>query len=244
MKKVFSGQIINQSFKSAWIWWLIFVFVISLNLFAFSSEAGTDDNGMALLTEFVDTGIRWNGVVFVLIFAILFANIFITNEVDRGTLAITLNTPTTRSKILISKMLVFIFFTITISIATGITGSVAALMFGAKFAYAKWWTIIAFWSLYSFTVGGIAFFISCWFNKSRYAMATSALILGAFFIFSMLAGMENFEFCKYFTLQTLFDMTAVLEGQSVLWQMIVLPIIAIPFYVFGLLKFVKKDLHL
>jgi len=60
----------------------------------------------------------------------------------------------------------------------------------------------------------------------------------------MLSGMESLEFCKYFTLQTLFDIPAIMKGESVALQMIVLPVIAIPFYGAGITRFLKKDLPL
>lgn len=244
MKKVFSYQIARRSFTSVWLWWFISIFVICINLLAFSSTAKGDNSGIKLLTEFVDTGIAYNGVIFIIICAILFANILVTSEVDRGTLAITLSTPATRQKILLSKLLVFVPLLISISLFVGIIGSIAPLMFDADFAFEKWWTIVALWALYSFAIGGITFFIGCWFNKSRYMLTLSAIILGAFFIFSMLAQMENFEFCKYLTIQTLFDTSAVIKSENVFWQMIVLPIIAVPLYVLGIVKFLKKDLPL
>jgi ABC-2 type transport system permease protein len=110
--------------------------------------------------------------------------------------------------------------------------------------FGKWWTITALWFLYSFAVGGIAFVFACWFNKSRYMLAISTLILGGFFMINVFSQMNNFDFLKFFTLQSLFNTQAVLNGESVIWQMIILPIIAIPFYIVGVVKFLKKDLPL
>ena len=107
-----------------------------------------------------------------------------------------------------------------------------------------WWLLIFLWSLYSFTVGGIAFAIGCWFNKSRYTLGTTAAILGSFFFLNMFASLESLEYLKYFTLQTLYDVMKVLNGESVVLQMIVLVFIGLPFYVAGTIKFLKKDLPL
>jgi len=239
MKKLFSFQIIKQSLKSAWIWWLIFIAVTSVNLLAFPS---TETDKASLLNLFIDTGIAGNGLIFTIIFAVMFSNIFITSEVDRGTLAVTLNTPTTRRQILFSKTLIFVTLLLSFVLVVGIVGALSPLMYGIDFAYAKWWTVILLWLFYALAAGGIAFAIGCWFNKSRYALALSSLVLGAFFIFSMLSAIEDFEFLKYFTLQTLFDTNAVVSGQSVLWQAVILAVIAIPFYIIGIIKFSKKDL--
>jgi len=242
MKKLFSYQIIKQSFKSVWIWWLISIVVTAINLFAFPTSAGAKDIDM--LAMFAREGLGGNGVIFVTICAILFSNVFLTSEVDRGTLAITLNTPTTRLKILSSKAVVYIIFLVSISWLSGVLGALSPIMHDITFDYDKWWTIIALWSLYSFAVGGIAFAIGCWFNKSRYTLAVTAAVLGLFFFMNMFAMMESLEFCKYFTLQTLFDMTKIINGKSVITEMIVLAAIAIPFYAIGAIKFLKKDLPL
>ena len=242
MKKLFSYQIIKQSFKSVWIWWLISIVVTAINLFAFPTSAGAKDIDM--LAMFAREGLGGNGVIFVTICAILFSNVFLTNEVDRGTLAIPLNTPTTRLKILSSKALVYIVLLVSISWFSGVLGALSPIMHDITFDYGKWWMIIALWSLYSFAIGGIAFAIGCWFNKSRYTLGVTAAVLGLFFFMNMFAMMESLEFCKYFTLQTLFDMTKIIEGKSVIMEMIIFAAIGIPFYVVGAMKFLKKDLPL
>ena len=242
MKKFFSFQIIKQSFKSVWIWWLISIIITSINLFAFPTSAGAKDIDM--LAMFAREGLGGNGVIFITICAILFSNVFLTSEVDRGTLAISLNTPTTRLKILSSKAMVYIVLLVSVSWLSGALGALSPIVHDFTFDYDKWWTIIALWSLYSFAIGGIAFAIGCWFNKSRYTLGVTAAVIGSFFFLNMFATMESLEFCKYFTLQTLFDINKIIEGKRVIIEMIVLVTIAIPFYAIGTIKFLKKDLPL
>jgi len=242
MKSLFSYQIIKQSFKSVWIWWLISVVVTAINFFAFPTSAGA--KGLDMLPVFATEGIGGNGVIFITVCAVLFANVFLTSEVDRGTLAITLNTPSTRLKILLSKALVFVLLLVSVSFLSGVLGALSPRVHGIAFDYAKWWSVIFLWALYSFAVGGIAFAIGCWFNKSRYTLGITAAVLGLFFFLNMFATIESLEFCKYFTLQTLFDMSAVVKGESVAAQMIALAAIAVPFYAIGTIKFLKKDLPL
>lgn len=242
MKKLLSVQIVKQSFKSVWIWWLISIIVTAINFFAFPTAAGAKNTDM--LAKFAIEGLGGNGIIFITICAILFSNVLITNEVDRGTLAITLNTPTTRRRILFSKALVYVLLLLTISLFSGALGALSAKMNSLEFDYAKWWSLIFLWLVYSFAVGGIAFAIGCWFNKSRYVLGILAIILGASYFLNMLTGIESFEFCKYFTLQTLFDMSKILNGESVAPQMIALFVIAIPLYLTGTIKFLKKDLPL
>ena len=246
MKKLFSWEIIKQSIQSSWVWWLIIMIVTSLNLFAVPVGAETPEDQARVLQVFANMAIGGNGVIFMVIFAVMFANLFITHEVDRGTLAITLNTPTTRKQVLFSKAMVFVLLLITYCVAVGVMGTISALAFGIGdyFNFSKWWTIIALWCAYAFLAGGIAFAIACWFNKSRYTLAITSLILGAFFLFFMLSQLNDLEFLRYFSVQTLFDMDAVLDGDSVVWQLVAMVVIAIPLYVIGAMKFLKKDLPL
>ena len=239
MKKIFSYLIIKQSLKSVWFWWLISIILTALNLFTYPTAAGAENTDM--LAKFAVGG---NGVICITICTILFSNVFLTNEVDRCTLAILLNTPTTRLKILLSKALVYIFFILSISILVGVLGALSPIIHDFTFDYTNWWSLIFLWLLYSFAVGGIAFAIGCLFNKSRYTLGITTVVLGLFYFLNMFAGIESFKFCKYFTLQTLFDMSAAIKGESVVPQMIALTAIAIPFYVIGTIKFLNKDLPL
>ena len=242
MNKLFSGQIIKQSFKSVWIWWFVSIIVTSINLFAFPTVPGAEN--MDMLAKFAIEGLGGNGIIFITICAILFSNVFLTSEVDKGTLAIPLNTPTTRLRILLSKTLVYVFLLLSISVLVGALGALSPIIHDFTFDYTKWWSLIFLWLLYSFAVGGIAFAVGCWFNKSRYTLGLTAALLGAFVFLNMFASQKKLEFCKYFTLQTLFDMPAVIKGESVAPQMIALTAIGVPFYVIGTIKFLKKDLPL
>ena len=245
MKKLFSFEIIKKSLSSAWIWWLVFGIVTSINLLAFPTmfEADAEDTSR-MMSLFAETGVGGNGVIFTIIFAVMFAHIFITSEIDRGTLAVTLNTPTTRKQILLSKGLVYVALLIGFPLLVGVVGTLSPIMHGMDFDFGVWWTIVALWALYSVMAGGIAFAISCWFNKGRYALSLSAAILAAFFVLSMLSSIENFDFLRFLTLQTLLDMDAALQGNSVIWQMAAMIVISIPLYVVGVIKFLKKDLPL
>ena len=242
MSKLFSYQIIKKSFLSVWVWWLVSIFITSINLFAFPASIGAENAD--ILTMLSIEGIGGNGILFITLCAVLFSNVFLTSEVDRGTLAIPLNTPTTRLKILFSKLLVYIVLLLSICLAVGGLGALSPVLHDVKFDYGKWWLLIFAWLLYSFAMGGISFAIGCWFNKSRYTLGTTTVILGSFFFLNIFASLDNLEFCKYFTLQTLFDMTAIIKGENVVPQIIALAVIAIPFYIIGTIKFLKKDLPL
>jgi len=240
MKNLLSYQIIKQSLKSVWIWVLVAVLAQALNYFAQASQI---DDGNQLLNSFVNGNIMANGMIFLTIVCVIFANVLITNEVDRGTLAITLCAPITRKQILLSKGLVFVVALLSMNLLLGVLGSLTPVLFGVEFDHGVWWTVIALWLAYTLLLASIAFFIACWFNKSRYTMGTITLLLGAFYLFGLISLVDDFEFLRYFTLQTFFNTDAVINGDF-LWQFFVIPIIAIPLFIGGIIKFLRKDLHL
>jgi ABC-2 type transport system permease protein len=237
-------QIIKQTFAKGWLWWFLGLCIMTMNFFAYIPLFAKNDGGIAILNAYTNQNIGGNGVIGLTVIAMLLANLFITSEVDRGTLAVTLCTPVNRREIILSKLFIFILLVSSASLICGVLGSVVPTVFGYDFLHAKWWTVIALYFMYSLLLGGIAFLIGCWFNKARYALAITALIFLAFYLFGMLGASGDLSFLKYLTLQTLFDMSAVLKGQSVIWQIIVMPILAIPCYIIGVIKFLKKDLPL
>jgi ABC-type transport system involved in multi-copper enzyme maturation permease subunit len=237
-------QIIKQTFAKGWVWWFLGLCIMAINFFAYIPLFAKPDGGVALLDAYANQNIGSNGIMGLTVIAILFANIFVTSEVDRGTLAVTLCAPVSRREIILSKLLIFVALLASASLICGVLGSAVPLIFGYDFIHVKWWAIVGLYFMYSLLLGGIAFLIGCWFNKTRYTLGITALIFLAFYLFGMLGAQDDFSVLKYFTLQSLMDMSAVLRGESVVLQIIVMPIIAIPCYIIGVVKFLKKDLPL
>ena len=55
---------------------------------------------------------------------------------------------------------------------------------------------------------------------------------------------DSFKVMKYFTLNTLFDANAILNGGDYVIQFIVLALLGIVFYIIGIRVFTEKDLPL
>ena len=99
--------------------------------------------------------------------------------------------------------------------------------------------------LLMFATSSISFIFSCIFNLSKNYMALGGGIPVAFFLFSMMAQVsEDLEVLKYFTLNSLFDTHAILNGGDYMFGFIALAAIGIVLYTIGVYVFKEKDLPL
>ena len=99
--------------------------------------------------------------------------------------------------------------------------------------------------LLMFAISSISFMFSCIFNLSKNYMAFGAGIPVAFFLFHMMAQVsEDLEVIKYFTINSLFDTDAILNGGDYALQFIALGAIGVVLYTIGIRVFKSKDLPL
>lgn len=99
--------------------------------------------------------------------------------------------------------------------------------------------------LLMFAISGISFLFSCIFNLSKNSLALGAGIPVAFFIFHLMAQIdESLEGFKYLTLNTLLDTNAIISGNSYWFQFTVLAVLGVILYVIGAKVFTEKDLPL
>lgn len=99
--------------------------------------------------------------------------------------------------------------------------------------------------LLMFAISGISFMFSCIFNLSKNYMALGGGIPIAFFLFELMAEVsEDLEKLKYFTINSLFDTHAILDGSDYTINFIILGVIGIVLYSIGMNIFKKKDLPL
>jgi len=99
--------------------------------------------------------------------------------------------------------------------------------------------------LLMFAISGVSFMFSCIFNLSKNSLAFGAGIPAAFFIFELMAQVDDsLEWFKYLTLNTLFDPKAIINGGSYWLQFGVLLIVGCVLYTIGIRVFQKRDLPL
>lgn len=99
--------------------------------------------------------------------------------------------------------------------------------------------------LLQFAISGITFFASCLFNNSGNSLTIGAGLPITFFAFNLLSGMSGkLEFLRYFSLITLFDRNAIIDGKGYVAKLIILAVIGLVLYVAGIKAFKEKDLPL
>ncbi|TQR30843.1 hypothetical protein C7Y47_14910 [Lysinibacillus sphaericus] len=92
---------------------------------------------------------------------------------------------------------------------------------------------------------GISFFCSSYCNLTKNSLAFGAGIPIVFFLFQLLSTVdESLNVLNYFTVNVLFNTTAILEGENYWWKLIILLGIGIVLYIASLEVFKRKDLPL
>ncbi len=256
-KKLLSKEILKQSIKNNRGLWLsltgiLSFFITMMTLMASktldnqtpTSGGGFSGGGVSLMSLYANGVFGMLGIMILLIFAIVVGNKLIASEIDKGTMCYTLNTPITRLQIVLSKALYYILSIVLMGVVVGLFGTVSIIIAGADVAFGTFWLLVLGFVLYGLAVGGICFFASCFFNKSGNSLALGAGLSVAFFVLNSLSAISGLEWLEYFTLNTLYDTSAIISGSGFIVQMIALVVIGSILYVLGCNKFLKKDLPL
>lgn len=94
-------------------------------------------------------------------------------------------------------------------------------------------------------ISGISYFASCTFNLSKNSIAIGAGIPLTSYIFKLVGDMsKDLEIFSYLSIHSLFDTSAVLNGDGFVFQYILMGVITIILFAFAILIFRKKDLPL
>lgn len=188
-----------------------------------------------------------HGVILPLIFVIMTANGLIASQVDRGSMAYLLSTPTKRSTVVRTQaaymilMLVLMFAIVTL---VGVF-SILTLQSKSDVDMGKFLMLNLGLFLLMFATSGVSFLFSCLFNLSKHSLALGAGLPLAFFLFHLMAQVDSsLEGFKYISLNTLFDTDAIISGESYALQFVLLFVIGILLYVAGMRIFQEKDLPL
>ena len=199
------------------------------------------------------------GLLLPMVFVIMTANGLIAGQVDSGSMAYVLSTPTKRRTVtatqmtylLVALLAMFALLTVVSVIAVWVVGGNA---FAINFGEILLLNLGAF--LTTFAIAGYCFMCSAIFNRTKYSMS----IGGGLTIFSLvctilgLFGSEvvpsamrisQMNFFNYLSVITLFDTTSILNGSlSYLWKFGILLAIGIVTFIIGVFRFDKKDLPL
>lgn len=202
------------------------------------------------------------GMLPTFVFVIIVANSLIAAQVDKGSMAYILSTPTRRLAVANTQALFMIFAPLVLlAIACLVRCGSTMLLFGEVNVPM---TVMLFLGMYLVTeaAAGICFFASCVFDQSSKALAIGGGITLWFFLASLLGmfgsedlvnmgiGADVLGIFNKLTIISLFDAGAVqtIGSSSVdtgfIPGMIILAVVAIVFYAAGIRRFCKKDLPL
>ncbi|MCD7824790.1 MAG: ABC transporter permease [Clostridiaceae bacterium] len=198
----------------------------------------------------------------ILLFIIFAGNALVVDQVDKGSMAYILSTPTKRSAVVITQA---VYMVVTPFIMVGcafLTKLVAANAIVGEVDVCKYAALYGGLYLLTEAMAGVCYLASCLFNLSKYALALGGGLNVWFFLCSLLGmfgsedmvnvgmGVEELGMFNRVSLVGLFDINAlgtVGSGNvddSFLPKLIALAVVAIVCYVAGAIRFQKKDLPL
>ena len=185
-------------------------------------------------------------LIFPMLYLIIAGNKLIAGQVDKGSMAYNLSTPTTRTQITGTSALFLVgslaaMFGLIAAVGCG----VAATAQPGGLDYGKFLLLTLGAFLLQFAFSGITFLSSCIFNHSGKSLALGAGFPLAFFACHLLSQMsKSLTFFKYFSLITLFDANAIIRGEGFIIKLTVLAVAGIILYIAGIKVFKEKDLPL
>ena len=99
--------------------------------------------------------------------------------------------------------------------------------------------------VYHFAISSICFCASCIFNTSKNSLLVGGGLPLMFFVISLLMKLsDSLEFLEYFTLNSLFNPSDILNNSGYGQDFMIMAAIGIILYVLGILWFRRKDLPL
>ena len=198
------------------------------------------------------------GLLLPIIYLIMASNNLIAGQVDSGSMAYVLSTSTKRRQVTFTQGLFLVLSLLMMFVCTSITSVVCFSFVTATtdLTYGKLLLINLGAFVVLFALSGINFFTSCYFDRSKKAMAIGGGLSMFFLVATMLglfgsqvipsvvriSALNNFN---YVSLISLFDVVSILNGTTTwIWKMAILVAIGLLGYILGSIKFRKKDLPL
>lgn len=202
------------------------------------------------------------GLLPIFILIVVVGNSLIVGQVDRGSLAYTLSTPTRRSAVAFTQALFMILVPLIMIFIVSLARIASTKILFDEVNVPK--ILILYLGMYLLTeaICGLCYLGSCVANRSRKALAFGGGITVWFFIASLMGlfgsdnlvtmgiGVEELGIFNKLTLISLFDINAIGTigsgnvDESFIWKLAILAAITVVSYVAGAVKFCKKDLPL
>ncbi len=198
------------------------------------------------------------GILLPIVYIIMASNNLISSQVDSGSMAFVLSTPTKRTTISFTQMAFLVLSLFAMFFCTTIVGLVCLAIAGSSISITYSQMILlnlgAFITM--FAIAGICFLTSSWFNRSKLAMSIGGGLSMFFFVATILGLFGSptvpsmmrvgaMDFFNYLSIITLFDCLSILHGTTAfIWKGAILLAVGIVCFVISIFKFKKKDLPL
>lgn len=243
----------------------------NLSFEGFLTALGTDAEKLTAMTtmdidKFIqDMYYTMAGIMLAMIYVIVTANKLVAAQVDRGSMAYVLSTPTKRSTVMWTQMFFMVLSLFGMFLVTAGVGLLTQWIGYGGLTWADAAQVLLL-NLGGFcvmlAVSGICFMASCLFSLSKHSLAVGGSITVFFFVCKILGmfgqpdfvnlgmGVEAMNVFNYMTIVSLLDSTAIAtigtEAVSLafLWKFAILIGIAVVTYAVGMWRFTKKDLPL
>lgn len=199
------------------------------------------------------------GLLLPMIFVIMAANNLVAGQVDSGSMAYVLSTPTKRKTVSITQMVylvssLFVMFLLTTLTSVVCLAIVQSSEISITYGQIVLFNVGAFVTM--FAISGICFLASSWFNRSKVSMGCGGG-LTMFFLVATILGLfgskaipsavriEAMNYFNYTTILSLFDTMSITAGTlTFLWKWAILVALGVVCYAVSVVKFDKKDLPL
>ena len=202
------------------------------------------------------------GLLPIFILIVILANSLIADQVDRGSMAYVLSTPTKRSAVAVTQMVFLLVVPLLIIGVVGATRIGTSFLFYDEVNVAGMVALFIGMYILVEAVCGLCYMGSCLFSQSKKSMAFGGGLAVWFFLASMIGlfgsenmvntgmGVEELSIFNKLTLVGLYDVDALATigtgsvDTAFVWKLLVLVAVAVVSYAVGAVRFSKKDLPL
>lgn len=202
---------------------------------------------------------RIAGLLLPMVFVIITANGLLAGQVDSGSMAYVLSTPTKRRAVTVTQMTylitaLFAMFALLTVVSVVAVAVVGGNSFAINYGEILLFNLGAFLTMFAFA--GFCFMCSAIFNRTKHSLGIGGgltifslvcTILGLFGSSVVPSAMRisAMNFFNYLSIITFFDTVSILSGSlSYLWKFGVLLAIGVVTFIIGIFRFDKKDLPL
>lgn len=192
-----------------------------------------------------------------MIYVVITANRLLVDQVDRGSMAYVLSTPTRRSTVVTTQIVYLVTTIFLMFLVQALAGIISSYILIGE-ADVRNTLLLNFGSAVTIlALSGICFLGSAYFNYSKYSYALSGGLSVFFFLTKVLGifgdemfvtvgmGVESMRYFNYLSLLNLLDTQSITDNTTTfIWKLAILAGIALVTYIASIFVFNKKDLSL